>query len=213
MQRNRPDPLYLLALLVGASHYADHWLHVGGPAAIVWKGAGVALLALWARGRAVNPDGRMIAAVLGLGALGDVLLETHGLVAGAVAFLAGHAAASWLYLRHRRVPLANLIAPALAAAVAVFAWWLFRDQPHAILLAPYVFGLTLMAGSAVLSRLGTLVALGAVLFFASDWLIFLEKGPLAGSSLPGLLIWPSYFAGQALIAWGAVHALARERTA
>ena len=50
-----------------------------------------------------------------------------------------------------------------------------------------------------------------VLFVASDLLIFARLGPLAGSPLPGLLIWPTYFAGQALIAWGVVTVLARRK--
>ncbi len=206
MDRNRLDPLFLAALIAGASYYAEYWLHVGGTPAIVWKGAGVGLLALWARGKAINQDGRMIGAVLALGALGDVLLEAQGMIAGAIAFLAGHLLASYLYLRHRRVPLANWIAPAVAAAVAALAWYVFRALPDPELLAVYVFGLALMTAAAVLSRLGALVAAGALLFFVSDWLIFLRMGPLAGSPVPGLLVWPTYFAGQALIAWGAVHA-------
>ena len=207
MDRKRLDPLFLAALTAGASYYAEYWLHVGGTPAIVWPGAGVGLLALWARGKAVNQDGRMIGAVLALGALGDVLLEAQGMIAGAIAFLAGHLLASYLYLRHRRVPLANWIAPAVAAAVAVLAWYVFRALPDPELLAVYVFGLALMTAAAMLSRLGALVAAGALLFFVSDWLIFLRMGPLAGSPVPGLLVWPTYFAGQALIAWGAVHAL------
>ncbi len=53
-----------------------------------------------------------------------------------------------------------------------------------------------MTASAMLSRLGTLVAMGALLFFASDWLIFLRMGPLSGSPIPQLLVWPTYFAGR-----------------
>lgn len=211
MERFRTEPLFTAALIAGISYYANYWLEAGGTAAVAWKGAGVALLALWARGKAVNSDGRMIGAVLALGALGDVLLEVQGLVAGAVAFLAGHFLASYLYLRNRRVPHAQWIAPPVAAAVAVLAWYVFRTQPDPVLLGLYVFGLALMTASAALSRLGILVAVGALLFFASDWLIFLRMGPLAGSPVPHLLIWPTYFGGQALIAWGAVHALRGEK--
>jgi hypothetical protein len=32
-------------------------------------------------------------------------------------------------------------------------------------------------------------------------------GPLAGSVVPDLLVWPTYFGGQALIAWGGVMTL------
>jgi len=49
------------------------------------------------------------------------------------------------------------------------------------------------------------------MFVASDLLIFAKLGPLAASSVPHLLIWPLYFGGQALIAWGAVTTLLRWR--
>uniref|UniRef100_UPI0019532648 hypothetical protein n=1 Tax=Enterobacter hormaechei TaxID=158836 RepID=UPI0019532648 len=78
MDRNRIEPLFAAAIVAGVSYYANYWLETGGIAAIVWTGAGGGLLAFWARGKAVNQDGRMIGAVLALGALGDVLLELHG---------------------------------------------------------------------------------------------------------------------------------------
>ncbi len=211
MDRTRIDPLFALALIAGATYYANVWLQLEGTAGVVWKGVGVALLAFWARGKAVNPDGRMIGAVLALGALGDVLLELQGMAAGAVAFLAGHFLASYLYLRHRRVPGAQWIAPPIAAGMSALGWWIFKGDAQAGLLAFYLFGLSLMTASAMLSRLGTLVAAGALLFFVSDWLIFLGEGRLIAAEIPRLLIWPTYFAGQALIAWGAVHALNQEK--
>jgi uncharacterized membrane protein YhhN len=51
------------------------------------------------------------------------------------------------------------------------------------------------------------VGLGAVLFVASDLLIFARMGPLAASALPGLLVWPLYYFGQVLIATGVVGEL------
>ena len=67
-----------------------------------------------------------------------------------------------------------------------------------------------MAASAWISRFPRYrVGLGAVMFVASDLLIFAKMGPLAGSLIPVLLIWPLYFIGQALIAWGAVTTLLR----
>lgn len=213
MDRTRIDPLFAAALIAGASYYANYWLALQGTPAVVWKGAGVALLALWARGKAGNSEGRMIGAVLALGALGDVLLELQGMAAGAIAFLAGHFLASYLYLRNRRIPAANWIAPAVAMAVALLAWWVFKANAQAGLLAFYIFGLSLMTGAAMLSRLGTLVAAGALLFFVSDWLIFLREGRMIAPQVSHLLVWPTYFAGQALIAWGAVHALRGEKAA
>ena len=60
------------------------------------KGAGVALLAVYALARHKGHDANTIAAVMGFGALGDVLIEFR-LEAGAVAFLIGHLIAIRLY--------------------------------------------------------------------------------------------------------------------
>ncbi len=69
-----------------------------------------------------------------------------------------------------------------------------------------------MAASAGASRFPRYrVGIGALMFLGSDLLIFARMGPLPGSPLPGLLIWPLYFGGQALIAWGVVRTLADGR--
>ena len=205
----RSNLVLLAALIAGTSYYFNHWLALAGPGEVVWKGSGVALLALWTALRARNADGWLIAAALALGALGDVLLETNGLTIGALAFLAGHLVAVLLYQRNARRP--GWLAVPVALGVAYLAWRLPVDRDAAGGIAIYALGLGAMAGSAVVSRF-PLAALGAVLFVVSDLLIFALLGPLAASPLPGLLIWPTYFAGQALIAWGVVTVLARRRT-
>jgi uncharacterized membrane protein YhhN len=201
--------LFLAALAIGASYYANHWIVLEGTPAIVWKGAGVALLAIWARIGARSLDDKLIAAALGLGALGDVLLETHGLTTGALAFLAGHVVATILYVRHRGAT-AWLAAP-FALLIAALAYGMPADRAAAPGIALYALGLGAMAGTAWFSCFPRVtVGLGAMLFVVSDLLIFSRLGPLVASPLPGLLIWPTYFAGQALIAWGVVTALRRE---
>ncbi|KDD76143.1 hypothetical protein H632_c338p0, partial [Helicosporidium sp. ATCC 50920] len=196
--------LYWLAILAGASYYSV----ADGPGPVTsgqlaWKGAGVGLLALWAASRARSPPGHQIAWVLGLGALGDIILEGFGLVTGAVVFLAGHALAIRLY-RANRLPGASWArrsqALALFLATPAVAWHLSRDAG----VAAYSVGLGAMAGAAWLSRFPR-VGMGALLFVLSDWAIFARMGPLAHSSLPNALIWPLYFAGQALIASGVVQ--------
>lgn len=197
------------ALVAGVSYYATHWIAVSPPIGVVWKGAGVGLLAAWAALRAGSREGWMLVAVLGLGALGDVLLETHGLVAGALAFLAGHCVATALYLRHGAGPIWHIAANAVGVAGIAVAFSGANGPLAGIAL--YGLGLGAMEGSAWTSRFPrATVGLGAVLFLASDLLIFARDGVLAGSPLPGLLIWPTYFAGQALIAWGVVTTLAKE---
>jgi uncharacterized membrane protein YhhN len=202
-------PLFLAALIAGASYYATHWIPVAPALDAIWKGAGVGLLAVWAAAQARSTDGWLIAGALGLGALGDVLLETHGLTIGAVAFLAGHVVAAALYLRNRTGPWWQ--AAAIALAVTVAAWAMPVDRAAAPGIALYAAGLGAMFGTAAISRFPqSSVGVGAALFVLSDLLIFGRMGPLAGSALPGLLIWPTYFAGQALIAWGVVRSLRNE---
>jgi uncharacterized membrane protein YhhN len=200
-------PLFLAALIAGASYWPAS--HAAFPADLMlaWKGAGVGLLALWAGLAARERNGWLIAAVMAFGALGDVLIELNTGV-GALAFLVGHALAMTLYLSNRRrenpvIAIAvALIVPALAYAIT--------SSPAVLI---YAIGLGGMAGAAWASRFPrSLVGLGALLFAASDLLIFARLGPLAGSIVPTLLVWPLYLAGQALIAWGVVRTLeARKR--
>ena len=205
---NWRNALLIAALVAGSSYYLDHWINldvelVGPMAAIVWKGLGVGLLAVWAASKARSTDGWLIAAVLAFGALGDVLLEAMDLTTGAVAFLIGHVIAVVLYLRNRQGPYWHAVL--IAAAVATLSWVLPADRAAAPGIALYALGLGAMAGTAWISRFaGNGVAMGAALFVISDILIFARLGPLAQSGAPGLLIWPTYFGGQALIAWGVV---------
>jgi len=202
----------VVAIVAGVSFVASWNLGLPPAAAIAWKGAGVALLALYAAQRASGLDGWLLAVVLAFGALGDVLLETHGLIVGALAFLAGHLTAVALYLRHRR-PLSGagrLIALAMAPAVALAAFVLPLDRAGAPGVALYALGLGAMAASAWASRFPRrLTALGAWMFVVSDLLIFLRTGrPVADTLWIGLAVWGLYFAGQALICVGVTQALA-----
>jgi uncharacterized membrane protein YhhN len=211
MERRTALPVFVAAVIAGASYYATHWVSLPPTADTLWKGAGVGLLALWAAPLGRSIDGWLIAAALALGATGDVLLETHGLTVGAVAFLVGHVVAAVLYLRNRAKPLWQ--AALIAVAVTALAWWLPADRSAAPGIALYAAGLGVMFGTAAISRFSPFtVGNGAALFVFSDLLIFARLGPLAASDLPGLLIWPTYFAGQALIAWGVVTTLGRDRT-
>ncbi|MEO5494285.1 MAG: lysoplasmalogenase [Sphingomonas sp.] len=204
--------LFAAALIAGASFWIADKQIDHDAARIVWKGSGVALLALWAALNARNRDGWQIAAVMALGALGDVLLECSQAL-GAGAFLAGHIVAAVLYLRHRRAMRSgsqNVLAVLLIIWIPFTAFWLPGDRPAAPLIGVYALGLGAMAGSAWASSFPRYrVGLGAVMFAASDLLIFAKMGPLAASPVPGWLIWPLYFFGQALVAWGAVTIILR----
>ena len=203
----------LAAAVVAASSYVLGWfLPIPDWVNVAWKGAGVSLLAVYAALNAKNLDGWLLAVVMAFGALGDMLLETHGLVTGALAFLAGHLTAIALYLRNRR-PAAAVdwaVAAGIVVSVTVAAYLLPPERAGAGLIALYALGLAAMAAAAWLSRFPrALVAAGALMFCVSDLLIFLRTGRPALDILPiGLAVWGLYFAGQALIAVGVVRGLA-----
>lgn len=206
------------AIGAGASYCLPAWFGWTGLGVIAWKGAGVSLLAIWAASRARGADGWLIALVMALGALGDVLLDAFGETSGAVAFLAGHLVAIALYLRNRRPSLApsqRLLGLVIAPLTVVTAVACVAAAGKALPVGIYAAALGSMAAMAWTSRFPRYrTGLGAILFVASDLLIFSRMGPLAGSHLPTLLVWPLYFAGQALIAIGVVETLDKggERT-
>lgn len=203
--------IFWAAIVAGASYFPATKLLADGALLVVWKGAGVALLALWAAVQARSVDGWLIAAVLALGAAGDVLLETAGLTVGALAFLAGHLVAIGLYARHLRPDWRSglPIAVGRLLIIPVLAFLFPAERAAAPGIALYATGLGAMAAMAWLSDFPrNRVSLGALLFAVSDLLIFARLGPLAGSIVPDLLVWPLYFGGQALIATGVVRALA-----
>ncbi len=203
------------ALLAGATYLPASWGMGDGAALVVWKGAGVALLAVWAAVQARSVDGWLLAAVLALGAAGDVLLEVAGLTVGAVAFLAGHLVAIVLYARNLRPITWAADGPIAAARLLVIPLLAFSfpaDRAAAPGIALYATGLAAMAAMAWLSRFPrNLVSFGALLFAVSDLLIFARLGPLAGSMIPDLLVWPLYFGGQAMIAVGVARMVARDK--
>ena len=207
--------LLLASLLAGLSFWVAKDMAMPLALKMAWKGAGVSLLALYALSHARSRDGYRIVLVMALGALGDVLLELN-FQAGAAAFLLGHVAAMDLYLRHRRESTSGsqkALAVALLIGTPLIAWLLPADRTMALPVAVYALVLGGMAGTAWTSSFPRYrVGIGAVLFVASDVLIFARMGPLAGSVLPSLLIWPLYYFGQLLICLGVVGTL-RTRSA
>ncbi|MBS0503777.1 MAG: lysoplasmalogenase [Proteobacteria bacterium] len=195
----RYSALFLAALLAGLTYWPASDLPFDPVLLVVWKGAGVGLLALWAGLRARSRDGWLLTAVMSFGALGDVLLEAVSLQLGALAFLAGHIVAILLYMQNRRAGvhwLWLMLVPVVVLAGALLP----DDRTAAPGIAVYSLGLGAMAATALMSRFRR-AAIGAWMFVASDLLIFARLGPLADSFIPDLLIWPLYFAGQAMIAW------------
>jgi uncharacterized membrane protein YhhN len=205
--------LLVVSLLFGLS-YPLAW-GLGWPDGLTtaWKGAGVALLALLAAVEARNRDGWLLAGLLGCGALGDVLL-VGSMTAGAIAFMIGHVLAIWLYLRNRRErlsPSQRALALLVIPASVLIAWSLPADRGQALGVAVYALFVSAMAAAAWTSRFPRYVTgMGAMMFLASDLLIFARMGALEGAAWAGLAIWLLYYVGQLLIALGVRRVLAGE---
>jgi uncharacterized membrane protein YhhN len=202
-------PWLLASLAAGIGFWLLKDTGLPGLYQIALKGAGVALLAAYALARHKGHDANTIAAVMAFGALGDVLIEFK-LEAGAVAFLIGHLIAIRLYWQHRRTrPSGTQQAAALALLVLTP---LISFQLGGVMVALYAVGLGAMAASAWLSSFSRYrVGVGALMFVASDLLIFARLGVMADSPLPSLLIWPLYYFGQFLICTGVVGELRRRQ--
>ena len=202
--------LLVLSLAFGLS-YPLAWGH-GWPDSLTtpWKGAGVGLLALFAASEARNLDGWLLAGLLGFGALGDVLL-VGSMTSGAIAFMIGHVIAIWLFLRNRRERLSvsqSALALLVIPASALIAWSLPTDRGQALGVTVYALFVAAMAASAWTSRFPRYVTgMGAMMFLASDLLIFARMGPLEDAAWAGLAIWLLYYSGQLLIALGVRGAL------
>jgi len=148
--------------------------------------------------------------------LGDVSLASPGdlgFLIGLGCFLCAHL--FYLWLLSRVIPLRR---PSRWAWVFV-VWWvafvLVLAAHAGLLLAPIaVYGAILGAVAAAALGCNRWVAAGALVFLASDSLLGLHL------FLPGFEFWQVdfvimlfYIVGQGLIAWGAIHAARRPRSA
>ncbi|SBV32939.1 YhhN-like protein [uncultured Sphingopyxis sp.] len=206
--------LWWLALAGGVSFMIAVVQRLDGSAIWAWKTSGVGFLALWAAANARSRDGWMIAAALGFGALGDWLLDAKGLETGAVAFVVGHLVAIALYLFNRRAkmtPSQRLLGWLAMPATLVIVWAVLSPAPgwwHAAIYSLFVAAMAAAAWTSRFPRYRT--GIGAMLFLASDLFIFAGEGGALSKGVTMWLVWPFYFAGQALIAWGVVSTLSKE---
>lgn len=209
--------LWLLALVGGISFFVAVYLRLDGPAIWAWKTSGVGLLAVWAAANARDKNGWLIAAVLGFGALGDYLLDAKGLVVGAAAFAVGHLVAIILYLTNRRTqmtPSQRLLGWVTMPATLAIVWGMLSPAAgwwHAAVYSLFVAAMAAAAWTSRFPRYRT--GIGAMLFLASDLFIFAGEGNVLSKDITMWLVWPLYFAGQALIAWGVVSTLSNEAKA
>jgi len=207
--------LWLLAsLAAGISYYFIRGGLVPEGVEWAWKGAGVALLAVYALSgkQDSQADAGAVAAVMACGAVGDVLIELSQ-QAGALAFLMGHLLAIRLYLGHHRRSMSKsqrLCGLALIILVPVIGYYLPADRVGAADVALYALVLGAMAGTAWTSTFSRYrVGVGAVLFVASDLLIFARMGPGGSGAVSEPLIWPLYYFGQVLICVGVLGGINR----
>lgn len=157
-----------------------------------------------------------IAAVLAFGAAGDFLLAEFGLVVGGTTFAIGHIIAIRSYWFNRRpewTPSQRWLIYSVTPLALIIAWQLARQSEPGLLGAAlaYTFIVAMMSAAAWASRFPRYrTGLGAMLFLLSDLFIFAGAGGTMDQSVSALFVWPLYFAGQALIAWGVVSTLSNE---
>jgi uncharacterized membrane protein YhhN len=209
-------PFLLLSLLFGISYFFVSDSNIPGVYLMAWKGAGVGFLAIYALIRLHRLDGKIVGAIMALGAIGDMALE-YDLILGAGAFMAGHLLAIIFYSRFRRHKLAfsqKVFAIILVPLSVFIAWTLPSDRSEALGISVYCLSVAAMAAMAWTSRFSRFqVGAGAILFLISDLLIFARMGPLETSIIPEMLIWPLYYFGQFMIATGIVATLRHEMAA
>lgn len=206
-------PFLLLSLLFGISYFFVRDSNIPGLYLMLWKGAGVGFLAVYALVRLHRIDGKIVGAIMALGAVGDMAIE-YDQTMGAIAFLVGHILAILFYSRFRRHKLAfsqKLFVILLVPLSVLIAWTLPSDRADALGVAIYCLSVALMAAMAWISRFTRYqVGAGAILFLVSDMLIFARMGPLETSMIPEMLVWPLYYFGQFMIATGIVRTLRHE---
>lgn len=203
-------PLLLASIVAALAFYYLRWQPWPELYLMPIKGAACALLALYLWQRHSSPDARLMAWAFGAASLGDMAIMFDFSIGGLL-FFAYHVFAMGVYLRNRRTVLTSTqkaAAVAMLLLTPVIAWLLPADRAQASNLGLYALALGAMAASAWVSVFPRYrVGAGAVLFLLSDLLLFAQTGPLEGSVVPQILVWPVYYLGQFLIATGVAQSL------
>jgi len=175
---------------------------------LIWKGAGVGLLALYAAMNARDAAGWLLTAVLALGSLGDVLVEVQ-LELGGASFALAWIVGIVLYRRFPRTELSDSqkgLAVSMILLVPVIGWILTREATA----AAYCLVIAIMAACAWVSRFPRYrVGVGAVMLVVSDLFLFGRAGPYQFGGWSTYAVWITYFGGQVMVATGAVASLRR----
>lgn len=202
--------LLVASLIASISYFIVRDALSGAGYMIAWKGAAVALLALYAGVQARDIDGWLLTAGLTLGALGDMVLELSMLAGGGL-FALGHMLMIGLFLRNRRkrrTGSQTLAGVALSLGPPLIAAFITSPDPRWPAATVYAAVIGAMAAAAWTSRFPRYrVGLGAVMFVISDLMIFAREAAPAADGLAWWTVWPLYYAGQFLIATGVVRTL------
>lgn len=174
------------------------------------KGSAMGLLAVYCYVRHSSPDARLLCWAFGAAALGDMAMEIDRTI-GSTLFFLFHVLALGVFLRNRRPQLKGTqswLVGLTLILTPVIAWALPFDRTMAMQTALYGLALGAMVAGAWASNFPRYrVGAGAMLFLLGDLLLFAEMGPLGGSAVPGIMMWPIYYLGQFLICTGVIQTL------
>ena len=213
--RTNPARLAMIAIaIIAGIAYPFVQGRFGPVADVIIKGSAVgalALAAVFSRGAGQY----WLAAIMGAGAVGDMLLEIPGaMTSGGAAFAVGHAIAIVFYIINRRSNLSMVdmfVAIALIGFGYVMPGLLLPEIDVSGAKVVYSLLLCAMAAAAWISRFPRdWVAAGALLFVVSDTFLIMRMGGLIinTEAVHGHLIWFSYFIGQFMIFTGVSQGLA-----
>lgn len=157
----------------------------------------------------------LLAAALGLSALGDLLLavedQSRYFVRGLVAFLTAHVAYIAVFLPHATMPDAATLAAigaALLAASALMVWlWPSLGKMRIPVFAYFAVIMAMVAAAFTVPAAPWTLAVGAVTFAVSDSLIAVRKFAQP-FPLIGIAVWITYIAAQFMIVHGVLVTLA-----
>lgn len=197
--------LFAIAAIVALSHLANDWMNIADPGGIVWKAAGIVLLALFA----AASGARLAALGLLLCSAGDVLLEIDGMfIGGMAAFALGHVCYAAIFIglirshgmNRRDMPVAVVV----VLAVAGLSVWLIPGMGALLIPSLLYMGVILtMAVSALLSKSPMTARMGALLFVVSDSILAARL--YQDADTPPGAVWITYALAQILLAWGFVN--------
>ncbi|NCP17976.1 MAG: lysoplasmalogenase [Erythrobacter sp.] len=203
-------PWLALSLIAGIAYPLLDESALGGLWVMGIKASAVGFLAVYAAQRTRGLRAGLFVLALALSAVGDAAIQLS-LMAGGIAFAASHVAAILFYRRHLRPE------PSVARKWASLGLLLAVPVGCLLLSGDWTIGIygVALGGMAMAAWLSLFpqwrVGLGALFFVFSDWLIFSRVGPIDLAPLPDLLVWPTYYVGQLMIATGVVQTLRRFR--